>query len=115
MSLHLDDALEFGVFTHLGSTAGGSFAPSKIPGRKNKDWQDRFTVESLEVWGCDASEDEAEKQRKRWEWEEREAEMRRKVNLGGTGDVEADRELLRMAGIIGGDNRQYDGGDIEIP
>ena len=110
VSLHLDDALEFGVFTHLGSTAGGSFAPSKIPGRRNKDWQDRFTVESLEVWGCDASEDEAEKQRKRWEWEEREAEMRRKVNLGGTGDVEADRELLRMAGIIGGDNRS--GGSV---
>ena len=84
--------------------------PSKIPSRKRKDWQDRFTVESLEVWGCDASEDEAERQRKRWEWEEREAEMRRKVNLGGTGDVEANRELLKMAGIIGGEGRS--GGSV---
>ena len=102
VSLHLDDALEFGVFTHLGSTGGGSFQPSKIASRRGRDWQDRFSIESLEVWGCDAGDEEAERQRKRWEWEEREAEMRRKINLGGTGDVEADRELLTMAGIIGG-------------
>ena len=33
--------------------------------------------------------------------EEREAEARRKINLG-SGDIEADRALLEMAGLIGG-------------
>ena len=39
-----------------------------------------------------------------WAWEEREAEARRRVNLG-TGDIEADRTLLEMAGLIGGQYR----------
>ncbi|KAF2203140.1 restriction of telomere capping protein 5 [Delitschia confertaspora ATCC 74209] len=100
VSLHLDDALEFGIFTHF-SAGGGSFQTSHLPFRKGKDWQDRFEIESLEVWGCGGSE-EAEEQRKRWAWEEREAEARRRVNLG-TGDVDADRELLKLAGLIGGE------------
>jgi hypothetical protein len=54
----------------------------------------------LEVWGCGGDE-EAREQRDRWAWEEREAEARRKINLG-TGDIEADRALLEMAGLIGG-------------
>jgi hypothetical protein len=97
VSLHLDDALEFAVFTHL-SEGGGSFLPSKLPSRKKKDWQDRFEIESLEVWGCGGDE-VAEAQRREWAWQEREAEARRRVNLG-TGDQEMDRELLKMAGII---------------
>ena len=51
VSLHLDDALEFGIFTHR-SEGGGSFHPSRLPCRKGRDWQDRFEIESLEVWGC---------------------------------------------------------------
>lgn len=97
VSLHLDDALEFGIFTHF-SGGGGSFHPSKLPCRRNKDWQDRFEIESLEVWGCGGDE-VAEQQRKEWAWQEREAEARRRINLG-TGDQEMDRELLKMAGII---------------
>lgn len=97
VSLHLDDALEFGIFTHL-SEGGGSFHPSVLPCRRGKNWQDRFEVESLEVWGC-GGDDVAEAQRKEWAWQEREAEARRRINLG-TGDAEMDRELLRMAGII---------------
>ncbi|KAF2751973.1 restriction of telomere capping protein 5 [Sporormia fimetaria CBS 119925] len=100
VSLHLDDGLEFGVFTHQ-SEGGGSFLPSRLPGRKGKSWQDRFEIESLEVWGCGGDE-EAEAQRKEWAWQEREAEARRRVNLG-TGDLDADRELLRLAGLIGGE------------
>lgn len=100
VSLHLDDALEFGIFTHL-SEGGGSFHPSKLPCRKRKDWQDRFEIEELEVWGCGGDE-VAEAQRKEWAWQEREAEARRRINLG-TGDAELDRELLKMAGIISGD------------
>jgi predicted mannosyl-3-phosphoglycerate phosphatase (HAD superfamily) len=53
----------------------------------------------LEVWGC-GGDDEAKAQAARWAWEEREAEARRKVNLG-TGDIEADRALLEMAGLVG--------------
>jgi hypothetical protein len=100
ISLHLDDALEFGIFTHL-SEGGGSFDASKLPCRRNKNWQDRFEIEEMEVWGCGGDE-VAEAQRKEWAWNEREAEARRRINLG-TGDIEADRQLLQMAGIISGD------------
>lgn len=98
VSLHLDDALEFGVFTHL-AEGGGSFHPSRLPGRRGRDWQDRFEIDSLEVWGCGGDE-VAEAQRKEWAFQEREAEARRRINLG-TGDIDADRELLKMAGLIG--------------
>ncbi|QDS68569.1 hypothetical protein FKW77_000429 [Venturia effusa] len=98
ISLHIDDALEFATFTH-DSQGGGSFLPSQLPIRRGKDWQDRFSIEALEVWGCGGTE-EAEEQRKAWAWEEREAESRRRINLG-TGDIDADRELLKMAGLIG--------------
>ncbi|KFY58875.1 hypothetical protein V497_04591 [Pseudogymnoascus sp. VKM F-4516 (FW-969)] len=98
VSLHIDASFEFGVFTH-DSRGGGAFTPAE--GRGGGDWQERFSIESLEVWGC-GGEEEAEEQRKRWEWEEREAEARRRVNFG-KGDRDADRALLEMAGIIGGD------------
>ncbi|ORY19852.1 TLD-domain-containing protein [Clohesyomyces aquaticus] len=100
VSLHLDDALEYAIFTHL-ADGGGSFHPSQLPCRKGKDWQDRFEIESLEVWGC-GGDDVAEAQRREWAFQEREAEARRRINLG-TGDIDADRELLKLAGIIGGD------------
>ncbi|KAF2275070.1 restriction of telomere capping protein 5 [Westerdykella ornata] len=100
VSLHLDDGLEFGVFTHH-AEGGGSFRASQLPGRRGRDWQDRFEVESLEVWGC-GGEDVAEGQRREWAFQEREAEARRRVNLG-TQDREADRELLRLAGLVGGE------------
>jgi TLD/Domain of unknown function len=105
VSLHIDDALEFGVFTHLtpsSNGAGGSFQPSSLPvgagTGSSKDWQDRFEIDALEVWGVgDASV--AEEQRKAWLWEAREAERRKTVQLG-MGDIEADRELLKLAGLI---------------
>lgn len=102
VSLHIDDALQFAVFTHLAS-GGGSFRTSRLPlsarpGAQNGNWQDRFEIDAIEVWGIgDASV--AEGQRRAWLWEEKEAERRRRVNLG-TGDVEADKELLRMAGLV---------------
>ena len=102
VSLHLDDALEFGIFTHL-SEGGGSFYPSKLPGRKGKDWQDRFEIDSLEVWGC-GGDDVAEAQRKEWAFHEREAEARRRINLG-SGDKEQDYELLKLAGLVGNESR----------
>lgn len=95
VSLYLDDSFEYGVFTHH-SSGGGAFHNGSS---RRHDWQDRFEIESLEVWGCGGSE-EAEEQRRRWAWEEREAEARRKINIGN-GDIEADRALLEMAGLIG--------------
>ncbi|KAN0092272.1 TLD domain containing protein [Hyaloscypha variabilis] len=97
VSLVLDSSFEFGVFTHNYTSGGGAFHNSQS---RKSDWQDRFEIESLEVWGC-GGDKEQEEQRQRWEWEEREAEARRKINLG-TGDIEADRALLEMAGLIGG-------------
>ncbi|KAF2632742.1 restriction of telomere capping protein 5 [Macroventuria anomochaeta] len=102
VSLHLDDALEFGIFTHL-AEGGGSFYPSKLPGRKGKDWQDRFEIDSMEVWGC-GGDDVAEAQRKEWAFQEREAEARRRINLG-SGDKEQDYELLKLAGLVGNESR----------
>ncbi|KAK3079134.1 Restriction of telomere capping protein 5 [Coniosporium uncinatum] len=102
VSLHFDDALEFGVFTHERSGGGSFLTPEHLQSDTSaNDWQDRFEIDALEVWGCGGSE-EAEEQRKAWQWEEREAEARRRINLG-TGDIEADKELLRMAGIISGE------------
>jgi hypothetical protein len=98
VSLLLDNSFEFGAFTHNYTAGGGAFHTSSS---RRFNWQDRFEVERLEVWGCGGDE-EAKGQKQRWAWEEREAEARRRINLG-TGDIEADRALLEMAGIIGGD------------
>lgn len=103
VSLMLDESLEFGVFTHS-SEGGGSFLSSTI--RKNN-WQDRFEIDSLEVWGCGGDE-EAEKQRAAWAFEAREAEARKHLKLGK--DIEADRALLEMAGLVGNSNAS--GGSI---
>lgn len=96
VSLSIDDSFEFGVFNHDWSSRGGAFHTSIT---RKFNFQDRFRVDSLEVWGCGGDE-EAKQQADRWAWEEREAESRRKVNLG-TGDREADRALLEMAGLVG--------------
>ena len=97
VSLMLNESLEFGVFTH-NSAGGGSFHPSQS---RKHDWQDRFEIESLEVWGCGGDE-EAQKQKAAWAFEEREAEARKHLKLGK--DIEADRALLEMAGLVGNHN-----------
>lgn len=96
VSLVLDGSFEFGCFTHDNTSRGGAFQPSAV---RSFDFQERFEIESLEVWGCGGDE-EAKHQAERWAWEAREAEARRRINLG-TGDIEADRALLEMAGLIG--------------
>ncbi|CAK7273979.1 Restriction of telomere capping protein 5 [Sporothrix epigloea] len=107
LSLMIDANFEFGVMTHdrgrpttgspAGSGAGGAFHASAA---RMFSFQDRFSISALEVWGC-GGDAEAQAQAERWAWEAREAEARRRINLG-TGDVEADRALLEMAGLIGG-------------
>ncbi|KAG6014009.1 Restriction of telomere capping protein 5 [Claviceps pusilla] len=96
VSLLLNDSFEFGVFNHDYTSRGGAFRTSIS---RKYDFQDRFEIDQLEVWGC-GGDAEAKAQAERWAWEEREAEARRKINLG-TGDIEADRALLEMAGLIG--------------
>ena len=96
VSLVLDGSFEFGCFTHDFTSKGGSFLNSAA---RQVDFQEHFEIVSLEVWGCGGDE-EAKYQAERWAWEAREAEARRKINLG-TGDIEADRALLEMAGLIG--------------
>ncbi|KAI5803806.1 TLD-domain-containing protein [Geopyxis carbonaria] len=93
VSLVLDQNLEFGVFNHTGD--GGSYHLGESVGGS---WQVRFEIDEVEVWGCGGAS-EAEAQRKAWQWEEREALLRRQINLGK--DIEADRALLEMAGLIG--------------
>lgn len=94
VSLVLNDSLEFGVFTHDPS-GGGSFHPSQT---RRYAWQERFAINAVEVWGCGGDE-EAKRQSDAWAFEEREARLRRQVNLGK--DIEADRALLEMAGLVG--------------
>ncbi|PHH78578.1 hypothetical protein CDD82_2969 [Ophiocordyceps australis] len=96
VSLLFNDSFEFGVFNHNYRTRGGAFHTSIV---RKFDFQDRFQIDNLEVWGC-GDDAEAKAQAERWAWEEREAEARRKINLG-TGDIEADRALLEMAGLVG--------------
>ena len=96
VSLGLDSSFEFGCFTHNYTSQGGAFQTSVA---RKFDFQERFEISSIEVWGCGGDE-EAKHQAERWAWEAREAEARRKINLG-TGDIEADRALLEMAGLIG--------------
>ncbi|KAK4124231.1 hypothetical protein N657DRAFT_384170 [Parathielavia appendiculata] len=96
VSLVLESSFEFGCFTHDYTSQGGAFQTSVA---RKYDFQDRFEVSSLEVWGC-GGDDEARHQAERWAWEAMEAEARRRINLG-TGDIDADRSLLEMAGLVG--------------
>lgn len=95
VSLLLDSSFEFGVFTHDYTSGGGAFHNSET---RKFNWQDRFEIEGLEVWGC-GDDTDAQKQKERWLWEEREAEARRRINLG-SGDIESDKALLELAGLI---------------
>lgn len=96
VSLLLDDSFEHGVFNHDYTSRGGAFHTSEA---RRHNFQDRFQIERLEVWGC-GGDKEAQAQAERWAWEAREAEARRRINLG-TGDQAADRALLEMAGLVG--------------
>jgi hypothetical protein len=88
VSLSLDPSLELASFTHI--PPGGSFSA----GIGADEFRWRIELREVEVWGCGV--DDA-----------REAERRQNVRLRE--DLAADRALLEMAGIIGG-NRS--GGSI---
>jgi hypothetical protein len=106
VSLHIDDALEFGVFTHI-TSSGSSFQPSKLPATARSgngaDWQDRFEIDAIEVWGV-GDANVAGEHRRAWLWETREAERRKTVNMG-MDEIEADRGLLKMSGLTKDEGR----------
>lgn len=102
VSLILDESLEYGTFRHVGG--GGSFHQSMI--HSQAEYEARFEISGLEVWGYGGKED-LEEQQKKWEWEEREAEYRRKVNVK---NYEDSRALLEMAGLVG--NHNNSGGSV---
>ncbi|GMF06852.1 unnamed protein product [[Candida] boidinii] len=89
--------MEFCVFRHLG--LGGSYEPGSIHLSHSDipEYEDRFAITDLEVWGCGTDKELAE-QAKNWEWEHREAQARQKLNMMNWEDGKA---LLEMAGLVG--------------
>ena len=63
----------------------------------SQDYEDRFLITDLEVWGVGSSK-ELEEQKKQWDWEKKQAEARQSVNLRSMGE---DRALLEMVGLVG--------------
>ncbi|KAK9450897.1 TLD-domain-containing protein [Limtongia smithiae] len=103
VSLTLEHSLEFGVFRHVGSE---TFKSSQI--REHVDFEDRFAITELEVWGVGA-DDVLRQQQQLWQWEEAEALRRKNVNLSK--DIEESRALLEMAGLVGGGGK-HSGGSV---
>lgn len=97
VSLTLEPSFEYGVFRNVGSE---TFQSSQI--RNSADFEDRFAITELEVWGVGA-DDVLREQAKLWAWEENEAMRRKNVNLSK--DIEESRALLELAGLVGGGNR----------
>ncbi|GMF51183.1 unnamed protein product [[Candida] boidinii] len=97
VSLTIDQSMEFCVFRHLG--LGGSYEPGSIHLSHSEipEYEDRFAITDLEVWGCGTDKELAE-QAKNWEWEHREAQARQKLNMMNWEDGKA---LLEMAGLVG--------------
>lgn len=100
ISLTIESNLEFGVFRHLPSN--GAHSAQYFENSNNKqlafeDYEDRFMITDLEVWGVGSSK-ELEEQRKQWEWEEKQAMARQSVNIRNLGE---DRAFLEMAGLVG--------------
>lgn len=100
VSLTIEANLEYAVFRHISSQAGSgttSFATGVQPEISGHDYEDRFLITDLEVWGVGSSK-ELEEQKKQWDWEKKQAEARQSVNLRSMGE---DRALLEMVGLVG--------------
>lgn len=102
VSLTLEESFEYGTFRHLGG--GGSFYQSLV--HPQAEYEVRFAITGLEVWGY-GGKDDLDEQKKKWEWEEREAQYRQNVNIG---NYEDNRALLEMAGLVG--NHGSSGGSV---
>lgn len=109
VSITIEANLEYGVFRHVSSRPTNSpnyFSSSRQPQIKETDFEDRFTISDIEIWGI-GSDKELEYQKKEIEWQEKEAERRRGVQLKDLGE---ERAFLEMAGLIG--NHGAHGGSV---
>lgn len=107
VSLTIESNLEFAVFRHVLSSKGNTyFNKSTQSDIKGTDFEDRFIITDLEVWGVGSTK-ELEQQKKQWEWEQKMAEARQSVNLQTMGE---DRAFLEMVGLVG--NHGGSGGSV---
>ena len=109
ISLTIESNLEFAIFRHISSPNSNSasfFQKSKQNEISVQDFEDRFMISDLEVWGIGSTK-ELEEQRKQWAWEEKQAEARQSVNLRGLGE---ERAFLEMVGLVG--NHSANGGSM---
>lgn len=110
ISLTIESNLEFSIFRHIttpnSNTSSNFFQKSSQEEVQNQDFEDRFTITDLEVWGIGSTK-ELEEQRKQWKWEEKQAEARQSVNLKSLGE---ERAFLEMVGLVG--NHGSSGGSV---
>ncbi|KAK6202423.1 restriction of telomere capping protein 5 [Scheffersomyces amazonensis] len=109
VSLTIEANLEFAVFRHVSTSSAQSinfFHKSNQESIQLTDFEDRFMITDLEVWGVGSTK-ELEEQRKQWEWEEKQAEARQSVNLRSLGE---ERAFLEMVGLVG--NHNSTGGSV---
>lgn len=106
ISLTVEPNLEFAVFRHINTNnTMCCFQDSPHPQLHNENYEDRFIITDLEVWGI-GSIKELDEQRKQWQWEQKQAEARRNVNINTLAE---DRAFLEMVGLVG---NQGSGGSI---
>lgn len=99
-SLTIEANLEFAIFRHIVTPTSNPrryFHKSQQLQLQHEDFEDRFMVTNLEVWGVGSTK-ELEEQKRLWEWEAKQAEARRSVNLKNTGE---ERAFLEMVGLVG--------------
>lgn len=107
VSLTIESNLEFAVFRHISSSKGTAFFnKSTQESTSGTDFEDRFIITDLEVWGIGSTK-ELDQQKKQWEWEQKMAEARQNVNLKTMGE---DRAFLEMVGLVG--NHGGSGGSV---
>lgn len=109
VSLTIEANLEFAVFRHIVALSANTstyFERSHQSQVRSSDFEDRFMITDLEVWGIGSTKD-LEEQRKQWEWEQKQAEARQSVNLRSLGE---ERAFLEMVGLVG--NHNSSGGSI---
>lgn len=103
VSLTIESNLEFAIFRHISSpnsNATSYYQKSRQSQISLQDFEDRFMISDLEVWGIGSTK-ELQEQRKQWAWEEKQAEARQSVNLRGLGE---ERAFLEMVGLVGNNN-----------
>ncbi|CAH2352404.1 restriction of telomere capping protein 5 [[Candida] railenensis] len=101
VSLTIESNLEFAVFRHTvtpsSSNSSRYFDKSNQAQLSQEDFEDRFMITDLEVWGV-GSMKELEEQKRQWEWEAKQAEARQSVNINSLGE---ERAFLEMVGLVG--------------